>query len=99
MTDDDDDLFIHTRSSDPSTSREAEEALDIKHLERVAYNALKAHGGWLTYFQWSEISGIKYASCTPRGKALWLAGRVEREKRPGLNDKGQIVNLLHFRAK
>jgi hypothetical protein len=96
---DDDDLFIHTRSSDPSTSHEAEESLDIQHLERVAYAALKAHGGWLTYFQWAKISGIKYASITPRGKALWIAGRVEREKRPGLNDLGKVVNLLHFRAK
>ena len=94
-----DDLFTHVRNTDPSTSAEALDDLDINHLERVAWATLKAHGGWVTYFQWSEISGIKYASVTPRGKALWLAGRVEREKRPGLNDKGKVVNLLHFRAK
>ena len=96
---DDDDLFLHTRRTDPSTSHEAAETLDFAHLERVAYNALLAHGGWLTYFQWAEVSGIKYASMTPRGKKLWEAGRVVREKRPGLNDKGKVVNLLHFRAK
>jgi hypothetical protein len=102
MSDIDDDLFSytpHARASDPSTSHEAAEDTDIKKLERAAWAALKAHGGWLTYFQWSQISGIKYASLTPRGKSLWLAGRVEREKRPGVNDLGKTKNLMHFKAK
>jgi hypothetical protein len=89
----------HTRSTDPSTSFEAAEELDVTRLENLAWSALKSHGGWLTYFQWSKASGIKYASITPRGKSLWLAGRVEREKRPGVNDLGAIKNLMHFRAK
>ena len=87
------------RGTDPSTSHEAAEETDATRLEMIAWNALKSHGGWLTYFQWSQVSGIKYASITPRGKSLWLAGRVEREKRPGLNDLGITKNLMHFRAK
>lgn len=87
------------RISDPSTSREAAEETDVAKLEMAAWAALKAHGGWLTYFQWSQISGIKYASLTPRGKKLWMSGRVEREKRPGVNDLGNIKNLMHFKAK
>jgi len=86
------------RNSDPSTSHEAADETDATRLERIAYQALKAHGGWLTYFQWSQVSGIKYASITPRGKSLWEAGRVEREKRPGVNDLGKIKNLMHFKA-
>jgi len=89
----------YARRTDPSTSHEATKDLDIAHLENVAWGVLKEHGGWLTYFQWSVASGIKYASITPRGKSLWLKGRVEREKRPGVNDLGKIRNLLHFRAK
>jgi hypothetical protein len=87
-----------TRHTDPSTSREAAEETDATHLETQAWVALRKHGGWLTYFQWSVISGIKYASLTPRGKQLWLNGRIEREKRPGLNDLGKVKNLLHFHA-
>lgn len=89
----------HTRSTDPSTSFEAAEEIDVTRLENIAWGALKADGRWLTYFQWSQVSGIKYASITPRGKSLWLAGRVEREKRPGLNDLGKMKNLMHFRAR
>jgi hypothetical protein len=88
-----------TRRTDPSTSREAAEEVDASRLEFQAWAALKKHGGWLTYFQWSKISGIKYASLTPRGKSLWLKGLVDREKRPGVNDLGKIKNLMHFRAR
>lgn len=87
------------RVTDDSTSQEAAKRTDAAKLELKAWVALRDHGGWLTYFQWSEISGIKYASLTPRGKALWMAGRVDREKRPGRNDLGKIVNLYHFRAR
>jgi hypothetical protein len=86
------------RKGDPLTSVEAAEETDATALETKAWAALRKHGGWLTYFEWSKISGIKYASLTPRGKQLWLRGRVEREKRPGLNDLGKVKNLLHFHA-
>lgn len=87
------------RTADPSTSHEAAEKTDATKLERAAWKALRKHGGWLTYFQWSKISGIKYSSITPRGKSLWLAGRVKRRKRPGFNDHGKLTNLMHFKAK
>lgn len=86
------------RHTDPSTSHEAAREVDATRLENEAWAALKRHGGWLTYFQWSKLSGIKYASLTPRGKNLWLAGRIRREKRPGYNDLGKLKNLLHFQA-
>jgi hypothetical protein len=86
------------RRTDPSTSVEGADSIDATKLCFDAWVALKRHGGWMNYFQWSEYSGIKYASLTPRGKDLWLAGLVERRKEPGRNDKGEIKNLLHFRA-
>jgi len=102
--DDDDDLFTiaakgGVRHSDPSTSHEAADETDTARLERKAWTALKADGRWLTYFQWSEVSGIKYSSITPRGKSLWTKGLVEREKREGVNDLGKSKPLMHFRAK
>lgn len=87
------------RNTDPNTSHEAAGETDATRLECIAWKALRKHGGWLTYFQWSKISGIKYSSITPRGKSLWLAGRVRRKKLPGLNDLGKIRNLMHFKAK
>jgi len=86
------------RPGDPSTSHEAAMDTNATQLENIAYAVLKADGGWMNYFQWSEASGIKYASITPRGKSLWLAGRIIREKRVGVNDLGKITNLLHFKA-
>lgn len=86
------------RSGDPTTSHRAAVETDATRLENIAWDALRAHGGWVTYFQWSEISGIKYASLTPRGKALWESGRVERQKAPGMNDLGKMKPLLHFKA-
>jgi hypothetical protein len=93
------DTHGRTRHTDPSTSHEAGQEIDATKLENDAFQALRRDGGWRTYFEWSALSGIKYSSLTPRGKQLWLDGRVDREKRPGLNDLGKVKNLLHFHAR
>jgi hypothetical protein len=98
IPDDEDDNKGFVRRSDPDTSEEAADSIERTRLENEAWAALLEDGRWLTYFQWSAISGIKYASLTPRGKSLWRRALVMREKRPGLNDKGKIVNLLHHKA-
>lgn len=86
------------RGSDPFTSHEAAEQIDASHLEFLAYRALaREYPRWLTYFEWSVVSGIKYASLTPRGKSLRLKGFVECVIMPGMNDLGVIKNLMHFR--
>jgi len=89
----------HARGSDPSTSHKAITEEEAQRLAEQAWGALKSDGRWLSYFQWSKISGIKYASLTPRGKSLWIAGRVERKKMAGYNDLGVLKSLLHYRAK
>jgi hypothetical protein len=86
------------RNTDPSTSVEAAEGIDATRLENIAYFVLKKDGGWRSYFEWAQLAGLELSSTTPRGRPLWLKGRVKRETRPGQNARGKIRNLLHFKA-
>ena len=56
--------------------------------------------GWPMADLFPMVASIRHQICVDNAtRKLWLAGRVEREKRPGVNDLGKIKNLMHFKAK
>jgi hypothetical protein len=94
------------RHTDPITSHEAAASIDLPHLRWIALRALRKNRNWpksynkgyLSYFEWSEVSGIPYSSITPRGKWLLDNGFIKFRILPGPNAQGNIKNLMHFKA-
>jgi DNA-binding Lrp family transcriptional regulator len=69
-----------TRNSDPHTSHDAGEQVDVSHLENIVVGALRGHSAGLTTHEIEDATGLEWGSVTPRMVPLEEKGIIERAR-------------------
>jgi DNA-binding MarR family transcriptional regulator len=86
----------HYRRTDPETSREAAESLDLPALEKVVLDAIKKHGPSTTT-EIAEATGLDLVSVSPRPARLCAKGLVrdsgEKRVPPGKTRRSIVWEL------
>lgn len=85
------------RSTDPESSHEAAEGLDVTKLQRLVIKALNETKTPMSSLMIAEHLGISVWSISPRMKPLEDLGQVVCVGTlPALNSSGRIRNLRHY---
>lgn len=83
------------RTSDPVTSKEAAESLDVNAMERIVLQAIESFGadGCISDQVQDKLAGYGYSTVTARYKPLKEKGLVivDDRKKKGRSGRGQLM--------
>jgi len=82
------------RNTDPQTSKEAAQSVDVTNLEQIVLDVIKRYpNGCISQDVESELAQYRSSSITPRYNQLIKKGLVidTGEKRPGFSGRNQRV--------
>lgn len=89
-----DDLMAFARKTDPQTSKEAANTVDVNKMEQLVLDVIKSFpNGCISQDVESALAQYRASSITPRYRPLMKKGLIvdTGEKRPGFSGRNQRV--------